>query len=38
MDELDNVESFELGWIIEYRLFEECQVCLFEKILKDILH
>ena len=25
-------------WIIEYQLFNECQVYLFEKILSDILH
>ena len=33
MDDLYNVESFRLQWIIGYRLFNECQVCLFEKIL-----
>ena len=38
LDDLYNVESFELRWITEYRLFNECQVCLFKKILSDILH
>ena len=33
MDDLYNVESFGLRLIIDYRLFNECQVCLFEKIL-----
>ena len=33
MDDLYNVESFGLRLIIEYRLFNECQVCLFVKIL-----
>ena len=33
MDDLYNVESFTLRWIIEYRLFNECHMCLFEKIL-----
>ena len=38
MDDLYNVESFGLPLIIDYRLFNECQVCLFKKILSDILH
>ena len=38
MDDLYNVESFGLRLIIDYRLFNESQVCLFEKILKVILH
>ena len=33
MDDLYNVESFGLRLIIDYWLFNECQVCLFEKIL-----
>ena len=33
MDDLYNAESFGLRWIIEYRRFNECQVCLLEKIL-----
>ena len=37
MDDLYNVESFGLRWINEYRLFNECQVCLFEKIFNTNL-
>ena len=33
LDDLYNVESSEPRWITEYRLFNECQVCLFKKIL-----
>ena len=33
MDDLYNVESLGLRLIIDYRLFNEFQVCLFEKIL-----
>ena len=33
MDDLYNVESFGLWLIIDYRVFNEWQVCLFEKIL-----
>ena len=33
MDDLYNVESFALRLIIEYRLFNKCQVYLFGKIL-----
>ena len=29
-----NVESFGLRWIVEYRLFNKCQMCLFEKYCK----
>ena len=32
-DDLYNLESFGLLSLIEYRLFNECQECLFEKIL-----
>ena len=38
LKDLYNVESFGLRLIIDYRLFNECQVCLFEKMLQDILH
>ena len=38
MDNLYNVELFGLPLIVNYRLFNECQVCLFKKILSDILH
>ena len=38
MDDLLNVEAFGLQQIIEYWVFNDFQVCLFEKILKDILH
>ena len=38
MDDLHNVESFGLRLIVDYRLLNECQVCLFDKILEDILH
>ena len=33
MDDLYNVESSGLRLVIEYRHFNEFQVCLFEKIL-----
>ena len=33
MGDLYNVESFGLRLIIDYRLFNECQVCLFKKML-----
>ena len=37
IDDLHNVESFGLRWIIEYRLLNKCQMCLFEKILYNIV-
>ena len=38
LKDLYYVESFGLRLIIEYRLFNESQACLVEKILEDILH
>ena len=38
MDDLYKFESFGLRLIIDYELFNECQVCLFEKILWNIFH
>ena len=36
--DLYNIESFGLRSIVVYRRFDKCQMCLFEKMLQNILH